>query len=275
MSRKKVISNTSNRFFCDGFDKRVVPISWQCAANLRKLGRNEQLRTRPLFTTAHVAFQNTGNIFNTRADDDAEISESIDALFSDDANRQMKACKAIADLLSLPPSLPDEVHANISDPEHDSLRRLWTSIFDEVDEGKSLADAASAFAARAEAVAVSGEDEEDAVVGASLTFGEIDFDAMALLFRAVRAMGGLREPGGVFWDLGAGPGRPALAAALLHDFDAVRGIELQEAVHARAHRALEAFHRAGGAASRQTQVRCLSQPRPAPPGPGRRADPGP
>lgn len=179
------------------------------------------------------------------------MSEAIAALFSDDENKQAKACKAIADMLSLPPSLPAEVHANISEPNHDSLRRLWASFFDETDEGKSLAEAASSdWIARAEAAKSSGEDEEDAVVGASLTFGEIDFDAMALLFRAVRALGGLREPGGAFWDLGAGPGRPALAAALLHDFDAVRGVELQEPAFTRARRAQEAYDRAG----RRTQV---------------------
>ena len=30
-------------------------------------------------------------------------------------------------------------------------------------------------------------------------------------------------PGGVFYDLGHGTGKPALAAALLHDFESVNG----------------------------------------------------
>ena len=38
-------------------------------------------------------------------------------------------------------------------------------------------------------------------------------------------------PGGVFYDLGHGTGKPALAAALLHDFESVNGIEILESLY--------------------------------------------
>lgn len=39
---------------------------------------------------------------------------------------------------------------------------------------------------------------------------------------------GLLTGGGTFMDVGTGTGRPVFAAALLHDFDRVVGIELLE-----------------------------------------------
>lgn len=41
----------------------------------------------------------------------------------------------------------------------------------------------------------------------------------------------LQKPGGVFVDLGSGTGKACIAAALLHPFEAVRGIETLEGLH--------------------------------------------
>ena len=58
----------------------------------------------------------------------------------------------------------------------------------------------------------------------TLVYGEISFQSYALALEKVKnKYGGLQSPGGIFFDLGHGTGKPALAAALLHDFDSVNG----------------------------------------------------
>ena len=64
----------------------------------------------------------------------------------------------------------------------------------------------------------------------TLVYGEISFNSFAVAMEKVKnKYGGLSKPGGIFYDIGAGTGKPALAAALLHDFDEVRG-ELSDAL---------------------------------------------
>jgi len=61
----------------------------------------------------------------------------------------------------------------------------------------------------------------------TLVYGEISFASYAIAIEKVKnKYGGLQKSGGVFFDLGHGTGKPALAAALLHDFDSVNGIEI-------------------------------------------------
>jgi SAM-dependent methyltransferase len=66
----------------------------------------------------------------------------------------------------------------------------------------------------------------------TLVYGEISFNSFAVAVEKVKnKYGGLSKPGGIFYDIGAGTGKPALAAALLHDFDEVRGIEILDGLH--------------------------------------------
>lgn len=66
----------------------------------------------------------------------------------------------------------------------------------------------------------------------TLVYGEITFRSYAIAFEKIKnKYGGLQNPGGVFYDLGSGTGKPVLSAALLHDFDQVKGIELLESLH--------------------------------------------
>ena len=199
--------------------------------------------TSPFTTSASPDGSTPDKISTVLVEEELETSQSIDLLFSIDEISQASASKKIADALSQPPSLPAEFYSHDSSPQLDATRILWASLFDDIEEGKSTSSLAFDVGDRNEAAALSGEEEQDAVVGSSLTYGEIDFDAMAALFRAVRALGGLREPGGAFWDLGAGAGRPVLAAALLHDFDIACGVELQEPAFNRSRRALDSFER--------------------------------
>jgi len=41
----------------------------------------------------------------------------------------------------------------------------------------------------------------------------------------------LSKPGGVFYDIGSGTGKPVFAACLVHDFDRATGIEILEGLH--------------------------------------------
>ena len=66
----------------------------------------------------------------------------------------------------------------------------------------------------------------------TLVYGEIAFASYAIAMEKVKnKYGGLQESGGIFFDLGHGTGKPALAAALLHDFDSVNGIELLDGLY--------------------------------------------
>lgn len=41
----------------------------------------------------------------------------------------------------------------------------------------------------------------------------------------------LKEPGGIFYDLGSGVGKGVIAASLLHSFESCKGIELLHSLH--------------------------------------------
>lgn len=41
----------------------------------------------------------------------------------------------------------------------------------------------------------------------------------------------MQEPGGIFYDLGAGAGKGVIAASLLHSFEKCKGIELLQSLH--------------------------------------------
>ena len=61
----------------------------------------------------------------------------------------------------------------------------------------------------------------------TLVYGEISFNSFAVAMeKVINKYGGLQDSGGIFYDIGSGTGKPALAAALLHDFDEVKGIEI-------------------------------------------------
>lgn len=62
--------------------------------------------------------------------------------------------------------------------------------------------------------------------GGSLTYGEVEYESLAVVFARIREFGGLAE-GGVFVDLGSGCGRPVIAAGLLYSgFSQLVGVEI-------------------------------------------------
>ena len=59
-------------------------------------------------------------------------------------------------------------------------------------------------------------------------YGEITFESFAIALEKIKKRyDGLKEKGGKFYDLGSGTGKPVFAAALLHDFEKVTGIEVK------------------------------------------------
>eukprot|EP00968_Pinguiococcus_pyrenoidosus_P023649 scaffold3928_cov257-Pinguiococcus_pyrenoidosus.AAC.12 len=78
----------------------------------------------------------------------------------------------------------------------------------------------------------------------TLVYGEIRFDSFALALQKVKhiygvpgarpetpAEGIMQQPGGIFYDIGSGTGKPTVAAALVHPFSKAYGIELLSTLH--------------------------------------------
>ncbi len=82
------------------------------------------------------------------------------------------------------------------------------------------------------------ERKEKAWTSSTLVYGEVAFPSFAQylwLLYSPELTGGKYAPpprnGGVFVDLGSGTGRALIAAALLHDFDKIVGVELLSGLH--------------------------------------------
>eukprot|EP00471_Norrisiella_sphaerica_P001102 CAMPEP_0184485302 /NCGR_PEP_ID=MMETSP0113_2-20130426/6924_1 /TAXON_ID=91329 /ORGANISM="Norrisiella sphaerica, Strain BC52" /LENGTH=246 /DNA_ID=CAMNT_0026866695 /DNA_START=37 /DNA_END=777 /DNA_ORIENTATION=+ len=79
----------------------------------------------------------------------------------------------------------------------------------------------------------SSKERDEKNMGAStLVYGEIRFEPYAITIEKIKKWyGGLQKPGGVFYDIGSGTGKPTFAAVLLHDFDKAYGIEILGGLH--------------------------------------------
>lgn len=71
------------------------------------------------------------------------------------------------------------------------------------------------------------ERDEKGIKETSMTYGEIEFRSLCLVFKWIqKTYNAFEESGGVFMDLGHGTGKGLLAAALMHEFEQCQGIEL-------------------------------------------------
>ena len=66
----------------------------------------------------------------------------------------------------------------------------------------------------------------------TLVYGEIHFKTYALTFEKIKRLyGGLQSPGGVYYDIGSGSGKPVFASILMHEFSSAVGIEILSGLH--------------------------------------------
>ena len=73
-----------------------------------------------------------------------------------------------------------------------------------------------------------GERDRLALSDGTLAYGEIVFDPFAATIAKIKARyGGLAARGGRFVDVGSGAGKAVFAAALLHEWDSLLGIEVR------------------------------------------------
>ena len=76
------------------------------------------------------------------------------------------------------------------------------------------------------------ERETNNLTASTLVYGEIQFKPFALAFEKIKhKYKGLRKPGGVFYDLGSGTGKPVFAALMLHEWDKCIGVEVLKGLH--------------------------------------------
>jgi len=104
---------------------------------------------------------------------------------------------------------------------------------------------------------------------ATLTYGEIDYTTFALTILKILNIHGkpdvgssgplgiLQSNGGLFYDLGAGTGKPVIAAATLHPFDFCTGIELLEGLHTISTEAVLGYNSKGRAVGLDTQCQMI------------------
>lgn len=89
----------------------------------------------------------------------------------------------------------------------------------------------------------SQERDEKKLNHSTLVYGEIKFDSFGIAFEKIKnKYGGLQKPGGKFYDIGSGTGKPTFAAALLHDFDSCTGIEILEGLYSASLELLEIWN---------------------------------
>jgi len=103
----------------------------------------------------------------------------------------------------------------------------------------------------------------------TLVYGEIDFMTFGRIMEKIKKIYGLpdvgssgpigilQRSGGVFYDLGAGVGKPVIAAAILHSFDVCVGIELLEGLHNLSLELLFAYNAKGKAKGLDTQCQFI------------------
>jgi hypothetical protein len=91
----------------------------------------------------------------------------------------------------------------------------------------------------------------------SLVYGEIAFEPFALTVLKIKDIyGALQSPGGRFYDVGAGTAKPVFAAAMLHEWELVGGVEILEGLHATSKVVLQRWRAMGQVLQKQTSGTC-------------------
>lgn len=110
--------------------------------------------------------------------------------------------------------------------------RKQLQLFDSCFVSSSLKDAKAGVLKEKEEMRAKGE-----TVDSTLVYGEIEFMPFGVALRKLSTRYGM-GPGGVFYDIGHGTGKPVLAAQLCHPFDKVGGVEIMATLFKRSEAAL-------------------------------------
>jgi len=155
-----------------------------------------------------------------------EFEQAVQQLMQGDAPSQVAGAKRLSALLK-PQTLVEDVPVEIARPDAAEeerlaqLRQAWST---------AVHDPESADHEHARAEGLTQEEEDDGMLLSTLGFGDLSFDMVAEALAAVDALGllprrGGEVSGGTMVDFTARGGQFALAAALLHPFDYVLGVE--------------------------------------------------
>jgi SAM-dependent methyltransferase len=172
-------------------------------------------------------------------DEGNELEAEISLLIHPESTRQLEGAKALSARLKAQALRDDEpVAIERLDSEQEERRARLRAAWNKAMEANSEV--------RVERETKAPEDEEDNLLLSTLGFGDVSFDMVAEALEAVDAMGlmprrGGELSGGIFVDFTARGGQVALAAALLHPFDHVLGVESSEDACAHARSRLESL----------------------------------
>ena len=86
--------------------------------------------------------------------------------------------------------------------------------------------------------------ENEKLTAVHLAYSEIRFETFAVVLKKIRSKyNGLLKPGGNFYDLGSGLGKPVFAAAMMHEWGRCTGIEVLDMLHDGARELLDIWDR--------------------------------
>ena len=161
-------------------------------------------------------------------------------LHLDNPAGQLAGAKHLSALLKLQTMLEDvpvvlEMLDAAEETRRGLLRIAWSTAMESLEPADDVAGGPSetTHTGAVHPASQSQDETEDAILQSTLSFGDLSFDMVADALAAVDALGVLPRRGGVvsggnMVDFTARGGQFALAAALLHPFDYVLGIEGSE-----------------------------------------------
>ncbi len=86
--------------------------------------------------------------------------------------------------------------------------------------------------------------ENEKLTAVHLAYSEIRFETFAVVLKKIRSKyNGLLKPGGNFYDLGSGLGKPVFAALMMHEWGRCTGIEVLDMLHDGARELLDLWDR--------------------------------
>jgi len=146
----------------------------------------------------------------------------------------------------------------VEDPTAAAAEKLKGMTMDHVTQRKAIYDAVvEPFPTKVGKHVSKKERDETGRNQANLVYGEINFESFGVAFEKIKSKYGLpgegttpdqgilQAPGGTFYDIGSGTGKPAVAAAVLHPFEVAGGVEILEGLYETSLQVAERFSSVG------------------------------